>query len=110
MSEAQAIGILADKLLKTRGLDGLSPEAYEEFRADLVERIETAVDQALLSQLSDEKLAEVEKLADDPTVDASIVAAEIDAGVTDRSGTIQHALDEFSRLYLENIGGQDGGR
>ncbi|MCL2095186.1 hypothetical protein FWH13_03650 [Candidatus Saccharibacteria bacterium] len=107
MSEEQSITALADKLLTARGLTELGHEQYQEFREDLVERIRVAIDKAMLDALPEEKLNEVERLADDPEVDPALIwAIVLNAGL-DRDAIVQHVLTQFDRIYMETIGGQN---
>jgi hypothetical protein len=107
MSEDQAISALADRLLAARGLTELDATSYADFREDLVRRIETAVDQALLDALPEEKLEEISKLAEVPGSDPSLITALLNTSVTNRPAIVQQVLDQFGRLYMETMGAQN---
>ncbi len=101
MSEADKFGILAE--LGARGLSELEPPTYADFRNDLIERMELAVDKALLDALPEKKLAEVAKMAEQQNIEPALVAAVIDSAGIDRPKIIEQTLALFEQLYLATM-------
>ncbi len=90
-----------EQLLKDKGVpEGVDPEVRKQLAADLVSRATDFVNRRMIDSLSDEQLAEFEKILDEQPNDTSALQNFIEKNVADKESITAAALLEFRALYL----------
>lgn len=100
MSNEQILEVIAKSLLIEKGFTDLEPEVEQDMVKELVARETEYVNRALLAALPDDKMLELEKLADDENVSEEQLTKLVASADIDAEAITSKALEEFRDLYL----------
>ncbi len=100
MSNEQILEVIAKSLLIEKGFTDLEPEVEQDMVKELVARETEYVNRALLAALPDDKMLELEKLADDENVSEEQLTKLVASADIDAEAISSKALEEFRDLYL----------
>ncbi len=100
LSNEEAMVVIAKGLLEEKGFDDLDEDTEGEMIEDLVERMMDFVNRAVLEQLPEAEMAELDQMiAKDEATDEKIGELIQRAGIDTSEATMQ-ALEKFREIYL----------
>ena len=97
----QNIDEFVDRLLSEKGIHDADPN----YKDELKEKILDQIDEAALEELSDERVAELARLVDDPTFDGHKMRDYIIRAGVDVDDVAQATMQTFRAQFL--LGGQN---
>lgn len=97
----QNIDEFVDRLLSEKGIYDAGPDYKEELKEKILDQI----DEAALEKLSDESLAELARLVDDPTFDGHKMRDYIVRAGIDVNNVAETTMQTFRTQFL--LGGQN---
>lgn len=100
LSNEEAMAVIAKGLLQEKGFSDLDEETEGEMIQDLVERMTDFVNRAVLEELPEEKMAELDQMiAEERATDEEVGRLIQESGVDASAATMQ-ALEKFREVYL----------
>lgn len=88
-----------DQLLEQKGLEGVEADVRQQLRDDLLERLESKINRAIIDSLSSEQLVKFEHLVDANRID-EIQPFLYNSGVNVQ-GIVARCMSELQASYLE---------
>lgn len=102
MSNEEIIDAFLEGLLIEKNLGEMDEDTKKEMLADLKERLYEFINRAILESLPEEKLAEINSMADDNTINSEILTQKVEASGIDATKITIEAMDKFREVYLGN--------
>lgn len=100
LSNDEAMAVIAKGLLREKGFTDLDEETEGEMIQDLVERMTDFVNRAVLEELPEEKMAELDQMIAEERASDEEVGRLIQESGIDTSVATMKALEKFREIYL----------
>lgn len=100
LSNDEAMAVIAKGLLREKGFTDLDEETEGEMIQDLVERMTDFVNRAILEELPEEKMAELDQMIAEERASDEEVGRLIQESGIDTSVATMKALEKFREIYL----------
>ena len=100
LSNDEAMAVIAKGLLREKGFADLDEETEGEMIQDLVERMTDFVNRAVLEELPEEKMAELDQMIAEERASDEEVGRLIQESGIDTSVATMEALEKFREIYL----------
>lgn len=100
LSNEEAMVVIAKGLLREKGFTDLDEETEGEMIQDLVERMTDFVNRAVLEELPEEKMAELDQMIAEERASDEEVGRLIQESGIDTSVATMEALEKFREIYL----------
>lgn len=98
----QNIDEFLDSLLTEKGIVDVDPEVREGIHEDLKIELYKHINRAAVSRLSEEKIAELDKLAEDENFKNEQLWEFVQNAGVDLNAEAQNVMEKFRQLYLGN--------
>lgn len=99
-SEDEMLDLFVEKLVIDKGFSDLDQETKSRFASELKESLIARINEAIVSALPDEKLAELDEMFESGDVTAEKVNELVERSGVDMSDPIQKTMLEFREAYL----------
>ena len=101
MSEDQLIDLFVDSLLAEKGVEGVSDEVLKGMHDELRENLIFQVNRAVIAQLPDDKLDELNRQLDAGTANEETMAELVKSADLDTDKIVQETMADFREVYLK---------
>lgn len=100
MSNEEIIDAFLEGLLIEKDLGEMDDDVKKEMLADLKERLYEFINRAILESLPEEKLAEINNMADNNTINSEILTQKVEESGIDTAKIAIEAMEKFREVYL----------
>jgi hypothetical protein len=99
-STSEAMILFVDQLVEEKKFENLDEDVLEQIKTDLLERVEDAINVAILESMPPEKMEEFDQMLDGAEMDE--VQKFCQASIPDFENVIAAALMKFRSIYLNS--------